>query len=378
VTTPSGSLRDVALLFLKLGTIAFGGPAAHIAMMRDEVVRRRGWMDDQEFLDKASAVNLVPGPNSTELAIEIGREQQGGCGLLVAGACFIVPAVVIVTTLAVLYDRYGTTPTAVDLRYGILPVIVAIVAQAVWGLGKVAVKNVLTGLLAAAAFAGQLAGVNELLLLALAALIGGLWSNRRRLVGGAHSLVLGVVPLPAVGAANGDDVGLLRLLLLFLKIGSVLYGSGYVLLAFLEGDFVHRLGWLTEEQLLDAVAVGQLTPGPVFTTATFIGYQLAGFAGAAVATLGIFLPAFVFVAILGPVIDWLRTSPWARGGLDALNATSLGLMAAVTAQLAGTAFPDALTVVVGLAALAVLLRFKPNSAWLVGAGAAIGLAHGLL
>jgi chromate transporter len=375
VASERGRLGELAHLFLLLGTTAFGGPAAHVAMMRDEVVRRRGWMDDTTFLDHAAACNLIPGPNSTELAIEIGRQRAGWKGLLVAGACFIGPAFVIVLVLAVLFERWGTTPAVLDVRYGVLPMVLAIVAQAMVGLTRTAVRSVLLGAITVAAFAASLAGVGELPLLAVSALVGGLWANRHRLGGAARAVLLGPVPLAAT--ATADDVELGRLFLVFLKVGALLYGSGYVLLAFLEHDLVERLGWLTEQQLLDAVAVGQITPGPVFTTATFVGYQLAGVPGAVVATVGIFLPAFVFVALLGRTVGWLRSSPWARGGLDGLSAAAVGLLAAVSVQLASTAFPDAFTVAIAVLALAVLLRWQPNASWLVLAGALVGLAHGL-
>lgn len=375
--TPPGRLRETARLFLKLGVIGFGGPAAHIAMMRDEVVRRRRWLADQDFLDIVGATNLIPGPNSTELAIHLGARRAGWRGLLTAGLCFIGPAVAIVLGLAWLYERYGTDPAAVDLRYGILPVIIAIIVQALFGLGRVAVKSLLLAIVAAASTGLYLLGANELLLLAGAAALTTLWVNRARIGRGLGTAVpvLVVVGSGAGGAATSNPA-LWRLFLVFLEIGSVLYGSGYVLIAFLEQSLVDHYGWLTNQELLDAVAVGQVTPGPVFTTATFVGYLIEGVPGAAVATIGIFLPSFVFVALLHRIVPWLRTSPWAAGALDGLNAASLGLMAGVTVLLLDDAFPDALTVLVGLAALAVLLRWKPNSAWLVGAGAAVGLLHG--
>lgn len=368
-------LREVAGLFLKLGTIGFGGPAAHIALMRDEVVRRRGWEDDQHFLDLVGATNVIPGPNSTELAIHLGARRAGWRGLLVAGVSFIVPAFVIVLSLAWLYERYGTAPAAVDLRYGILPVVVAVIGQALWSLGRAAVKGPVLGGLGAATAALYLAGVNELLLLAGAAGVATLWVNRDRLRGGAAALLpWALLPL-AGGAGASTDPALGRLFLVFLKIGAVLYGSGYVLVAFLERDVVDTYHWITSEQLLDAVAVGQVTPGPVFTTATFVGYQVDGLAGALVATVAIFLPSFVFVALLTRIVPWARRSPWAGGALDGLNAASLGLMAGVTVLLVDDAYPDPFTVALGLLALAVLLRWRANAAWLISAGAVVGLAR---
>jgi chromate transporter len=372
-------VAEVARVFTTLGLIGFGGPAAHIAMMRDEVVRRRHWLDDQAFLDIVGATNLIPGPNSTEVAIHLGQRRAGWRGLLVAGAGFILPAVAIVLTIAWLYTRHGTDPAVVDLRYGILPVIIAIVVQALWTLARTACKDLaLTGLACAAA-ALWLWGVNELVLLGAGALLGALWRNRHRLIARSSGTDLTTVLLAAVGLATstpGDDVALGRLFLVFLKVGALLWGSGYVLLAVLEQDLVERLGWLTSTQLLDAVAVGQMTPGPLFTTATFVGYQIDGIAGAAVATVGIFLPSFVLVALLARIVPVIRRSPWAAGALDGVNVVSLGLMGGVAIRLADTAFPDALAVAIAAAALVVLVWKQPNSAWLVAAGGVVGLVHG--
>jgi chromate transporter len=372
--------REVARVFTKLGFIGFGGPAAHIALMRDEVVRRRRWLDDQSFLDVVGATNLIPGPNSTELAIHLGHRRAGWRGLLVGGLGFILPAVAIVLVIAWLYERYGTDPAVVDLRYGILPVIIAIIVQALWGLARTAGRDAVLVAIGVAAALLWLEGINELVLLAGGALIGTAWVNRhrwlRRPPASDLGSVLAVVGLLRVATTAADDVSLGRLLLVFLKVGALLYGSGYVLLAFLEQDLVERLGWLTSTQLLDAVAVGQITPGPVFTTATFVGYQVAGFAGAAVATVGIFLPSFVFVALLAQIVPLIRRSPWAGGALDGVNAASLGLMGGVTFRLADTALTDAFTVLIAAAALVVLVWKRPNSAWVVGAGALIGLVHG--
>ncbi len=370
-------LREVALLFLKLGTIAFGGPAAHIAMMDNEVVRRRQWMSRERFLDYIGATNLIPGPNSTELAIHIGHARAGWPGLLVAGACFILPAMLIVTAFAWAYVRYGTLPQAEALLYGVKPVVIAIVAQALWSLGRSALKRRSLWVLAAAALIAVAFGVNELLVLLFAAVV----MAFSRVVGHpARSCAV----IPFLGAswsaaqANVEPVNLWTLFGVFAKIGSVLFGSGYVLLAFLRADFVERLQWLTSQQLIDAVAVGQITPGPVFTTATFIGYILAGPAGAIVATVGIFLPAVVFVALSGPFIPRLRESPTASAVLDGVNVASLALMAAVTFELARTAFVDPLTVVLGVLAGVLLVRWRVNSAWLVLGGAVVGLVAALV
>ena len=367
----------MATLFTRLGFTAFGGPAAHIAMMRDEVVTRRQWVDDQTFIDLMGATNLVPGPNSTELAVHLGLRRAGWRGFVAAACGFILPAVGIVLVLAVLYDRYGTTPTALDLSYGIVPVIVAVVAHACVGLARTAVKDIVLGVVAVGAAAAWLAGVNELVLLAVAAVAGSLWRNRAALHTGLRPHAWMIAPF-GLAAATTTDPTLGRLAWVFVKVGAVLYGSGYVLVSFLEGDLVERLGWLTERQLLDAVAIGQFTPGPVFTTATFVGYQVAGLPGALVATAAIFAPALVFVALLARIVPLIRRSAWAGGALDGVNAASLGMMAAVVVRLAGSALIDPLTVAVAVVALVLLLTVRPNSAWLVAGGAAVGLLHGAL
>jgi chromate transporter len=375
--TDEGRLAEVARVFLKLGILGFGGPAAHVAMMEDEVVRRRRWLDREGFLDLLGAANLIPGPNSTELAIHLGHRRAGWRGLVVAGACFILPAFALVLGCAWAYVRYGTLPAAQGLLHGVKPVMIAVVAQALWGLGRVVAR---TRTVAAAALLSLLAaalGAHELLvLLAAGAGLGALaWSRRG---GGARTAAGLVVPLAAApagaAAAAAAPIGLSSLFLFFLKVGSVLYGSGYVLLAFLRADLVHRWGWMTEGQLLDAVAVGQVTPGPVFTTATFVGYVLGGLPGAALATLGIFLPSFLFVAASGPLVPRLRRSPVAAAFLDGVNAASIALMALVTAQLARAAVVDGATAAIALAAAVLLIRFRVSSAWLVPAGALAGLA----
>ncbi len=343
---------ELAKLFTKLGTTAFGGPAAHIAMMHEEVVVRRGWLSRDEFLDLVSAANLIPGPNSTELAIHIGHRRAGWPGLLVAGACFILPAALIVTTCAWAYVEYGSLPQASGLLYGIKPVIIAIVVIALRDLGRSAIKDSMNAAICVASVALAVAGVNELVILVLAALAGGM----------VRSVAPAIAPF-----------GLWALFWFFTKVGSLLYGgSGYVLLAFLRADLVERWHWLTEAQLLDAIAVGQFTPGPVFTTATFIGYLLGGSAGAVVATIGIFAPAFFFVAISGPVVPRIRSSPVAGAALNGVNAASLALMAVVAYELGRGALIDWPTVLLAIASAAVLLRFRVNSAWLVLAGAAVG------
>ena len=382
------SIGEIAKLFLKLGTIAFGGPAAHIAMMEEEVVRRRQWLDHQRFLDLLGATNLIPGPNSTEMAIHIGLVRAGWKGLIVAGSCFILPAMLIVWIVAALYVRYGSLPEATFLLYGIKPVIIAIVVQALWGLGKSAVKGLLTGLVGAAVMSLFFLGMNEILLLFAAGfvvmILENLWRNWKQ-----ETLnIMGALPLWVSSVSVATDapmaampaipVTLLKLTLFFLKIGSVLFGSGYVLLAFLRADLVDRWHWLTDQQLLDAIAIGQFTPGPVFTTATFIGYVIAGSPGAVLATLGIFFPSFVFVMASSPLIPRLRRSSWASGFLDGVNVASLGLMAAVTWQLGRAAVIDGVTAILALISCVLVFRLKINSAWLVLGGGALGLFTKLL
>ncbi len=383
-TIEQGSLGELARLFLRLGFTAFGGPAAHIAMYRDEVVNRRKWMTDEHFLDLLGATNLIPGPNSTEMVIHIGLLRAGWRGLVVAGVCFILPATLIVLALAVAYDEYGTTPTAEWLLYGIKPVIIAVVLQAVWGLSRKAIKNRVLAVIGLAAFGLYLLGFNELLLMFSGGLISMLIANASRLrqaaSSGAVKLLSMVPPAPFLVqgySANGHEVSLLTLFLTFLKIGGTLYGSGYVLLAFVQSDFVERLGWLTNEQLLDAVAIGQFTPGPVFTTATFIGYLVAGVPGAILATVAIFLPAFVFVYLSSPFIPRLRQSKWLGSLLDGVNVAALALMAAVIFELGRDALVDGVAVGLAIAAAVLLIRFKVNSTWLILGGALVGLLKSL-
>jgi chromate transporter len=378
-----GALGEVVELALRLGITAFGGPAAHIAMLRAEVVERRRWLSDEQFLDLLGATNLIPGPNSTEMFIHIGYLRAGWRGLIAGGVCFILPAALIVGALAWAYVAYGATPAATWLLYGVKPVIIAVVLQALWGLGRSAVKNWLLGAVGLAVLALYLLGINEIALLLGGGALVMLIANLRRLrsAGGgrglAAALLLGA-PTALLAQAAGAPVSLATLFLTFLKIGAVLYGSGYVLLAFLRNDFVERLGWLTDRQLLDAVAIGQVTPGPVFTTATFIGYVVAGAPGAALATAGIFLPSFLFVALTNPLIPRLRRSPWMGAFLDGVNVAAVGLMVAVTWELGRAAVVDWLTLALALIAAVLLLRFKVNSTWLVVGGAAAGILSQLL
>ncbi|RKI34173.1 chromate efflux transporter [Corallococcus sp. AB004] len=372
-----GSLGEVARVFLRLGLTAFGGPAAHIAMMEDELVRRRRWLPREEFLDLLGATHLIPGPNSTELAIHLGHRRAGWPGLLVAGTCFIIPAMLLTLAAAWAYVRFGTLPQAGALLYGVKPVILAVVLQALWGLGKTALTTRPRIAVAIGAAVASALGANELVILAVAGSSLAAWLHVRSAPASSPALVLAPFALQgaaaSVTAAAAIPFSLGSLFLFFLKVGSVLFGSGYVLLAFLRADLVERWGWLTEAQLLDAVAVGQFTPGPVFTTATFIGYLVGGTSGAGLATLGIFLPAFVFVALSGPLVPRLRRSRTAGAVLDGVNAASLALMAVVTWQLGRAALVDGWTVALAVFGAGLLLRWRVNSAWLVLGGAAAGL-----
>lgn len=374
------TLMEIARLFTRMGVTAFGGPAAHIAMFRDEVVARRKWITDQHFLDLLGAVNLIPGPNSTEMAIHIGFVRGGWRGMLIAGFCFIAPAVLIVLVFAMLYVNYGSSPAAHWLLYGIKPVVIAIIANAVYGLLGSAIKNRLLGAVGVAALVLYLLGINELVLLFGLGLLVMLLVNIRRLrSGGAVSMLVPFLPFAAQTITTPNVPVTLELLFLsFLKIGGLLYGGGYVLLAFLRTDFVEWLGWLSNQQLLDAVAVGQFTPGPLFTTATFIGYILAGLPGAMLATLGIFLPSFIFVYLTHPFIPKMRESHWFSALLDGVNVAALGLMAGVTVDLAREALIDPLTVALALISGVLVIRYKVNTTWLILGGAAIGLAYALL
>ena len=374
----SQKLKEVVALFLKLGTISFGGPAAYIAVMHDETVKKRGWLNDQEFLDLVGATNLIPGPNATEMATHLGFLRAGWRGLIAGGVCFTLPAVLIVLLLAWVYVRFGTMPQAQWLLYGIKPVVIAIIIQAIWSLGKKAVKGPLTAIAALVVLVLYFIGVNEIALLFGGGLVVMLIMNLQRL----RKSILGIffVPLGTAGMLSqlSAPFGLPLLFLTFLKIGAVLYGSGYVLLAFLHADLVVRYGWLTDQQLLDAIAIGQVTPGPLFTTATFIGFILGGIPGALLATIGIFLPSFIFVAISNPLIPRMRNSVWVSGLLDGVNVASLSLMAAVTWQLGKASLTDPLTILIALVSLLLLIRFKINSTWLIAGGALTGLLRALI
>jgi chromate transporter len=379
--SPPASLREVATLFLKLGVISFGGPAAHIALMREEAVRRRKWVSDDQFLDLLGASNLIPGPTATELAIYLGYVRSGWRGLILGGSLFILPAMLMTLGLAWAYVQYGSVPQAVWILGGIKPVVIAIIITALWGLAKSAVKNLFLAGIGLGVLALYLLGLNPVLLLFGGGGAALLVRQAPRWWGsmGTMFVAMALSP-PAIGgqtAAAPVPYGLGGLFLIFLKIGSVVYGTGYVLLAFLRADFVDRLHWLTDQQLLDAVAVGQFTPGPVFTTATFIGYLAGGTRGAIVATVGIFLPSFVFVAAAYPLIGWLRRSGWADTLLDGVNVAALGLMAAVSWELGRATIVDLFSITLAVVTLVVLIRFRINSAWLIIGGALVGVGYHL-
>jgi chromate transporter len=374
---PPVSLSELALVFLKLGTIAFGGPAAHIALMEDEFVRKRHWITEEDFLDRLAAANLIPGPSSTEVAIFIGHSLRGWLGLIVAGCCFIIPAAVLVTLIAAAYVRFGALPQVEGILRAIKPAVIAIIIQALWSLAKTVSKTttiVLIGLLSAVL---NFVGVGPLAVVIFAgASSGAIWRIRKGWRNPVALCWIGNAFLPAThGAAaisGAAPIGLGRLFLSFLKIGSVVFGSGYVLLSFLRAEFVDHLHWLTEKQLIDSVAVGQFTPGPVFTTATFIGYLLGGLPGAILATVGIFAPGFVLVAASGPLIPKIRRSPMAGAILDGVVVGSLALMAVVAWQLGRASVIDWLTFSILVVSVIAVFRFRLNSAWLILGAAMVG------
>ncbi|MEP7049837.1 MAG: chromate efflux transporter [Pseudomonadota bacterium] len=364
------ALPELAAVFLRLGVTAFGGPAAHVALMESELVRRRRWLTHERFLDLFGAANLIPGPSSSELALFIGYESAGLLGLLVAGLCFILPAALLAGGLAWVYVRFGALPQVTGLLYGVKPVIIALVLQALWGLTPRALKTRVLFAIALVAVVASAAGMSALLVL--------LGAGSLALLTRHGSSRLTTVPVvggfwAAVAGSSAPSVTKAGVFAVFLKMGAVVFGSGYVLLAFLREDLVHRLHWLSERKLLDAVAVGQVTPGPVFTTATFIGYVLAGPAGACLATVGIFLPGFIFVAFSRPLLGLLRRSPTTAAFLDGVNAAALALMAVVSAQLARAALIDTLTVAIALIAGLLLIKYKTNSAWLILGSALLGV-----
>jgi chromate transporter len=376
--SPSTSLLELARLFLKLGLVAFGGPPAHIAMIDDEVVSRRGWLSREQFLDFLGATNLIPGPNSTEMAIHVGRVRAGWPGLLVAGVSFILPSAVMVTALAWAYLRFGSLPQVSGLLYGVKPIVIALIIQAVFKLAKSAVKSTWLATVGALAVMATAVGVDQLAVLAGGGLLAGLIyclrsGNRSPSAGAFLTSGSGLSSGIATGSSLAVPFSLTALFLVFLKIGAILFGGGYVLIALIRSNLVTGLGWITERQLLDAIAAGQVTPGPLSTTATFIGYLLGGLPGAVVATVAIFVPAFFFVAISGPLVPRLRHSPLAGAVLDGVNVAALALIAVVTWQLFRAAVVDWATLVLALLSFFLLIRYRVNSIWLVLAGAVIGM-----
>ena len=378
-------LGELSVLFLKLGTISFGGPAAHIALIESEVVNKRQWISKQQFLDMLGAANLIPGPTSTEMAINIGFARAGWAGLGVAGASFIIPATLITSAFAWTYVRFGALPRADAVLAGIKAAVIAVIGIAIWRLGKSAVKNVGLGVLGALAVAAFFLRLNPIAILFGGGILGMLARQVRSLPKTTSALIMprmlpaklwraitvAAVSVTAIASAARPSLG--RIALFFLKVGAVLYGGGYVLLAFLEQGLVHQQAWLTRQQLLDAVAIGQFTPGPVLSTATFIGYILGGIPGAAVATVSIFLPSFFYVALLAPVLFRLRKSSWISAFLNSVNVCAVALMAGVTFHLAVDALRGWITWAVAGASLAVLLKWKINPAWIVLGGGTIGL-----
>ncbi len=377
---PPASLGEMALLFLRLGFTAFGGPAGHIAMMENEVVRRRRWLTREKFVDLIGAVNLIPGPNSTELALHIGLRRAGWAGFFTVGACFILPSAVMVLVMAWAYVRFGTLPQAAGVLYGSKPVIIAIVVEALWSLARTAVKTKFLAAIGALAILAGFLGANPLLLLLVCGVAAGAAvaflrgpPAQKQMPSAMVGLLSGATAVPAA-AAGVTPVSLGAIFLYFLKIGAVLFGSGYLLLAFVHDDLVVRWRWLTESELLDAIAVSQVTPGPLSTAATFIGYVLAGAKGALVATMGIFLPGFVLVSASGRLVPRLRESRVAGAFLDGVNVAALALMAVVAWQLGRAALVDFTTASLAAASLLLLLRYRVNSVWLVLGGAVVGFA----
>lgn len=387
-----GSVGEVARYFLRLGVIAFGGPAAHIAIMRRELAQNRGWTTDQELVDMLGATNLIPGPNSTEMTMHLGAVRAGWRGLWVAGLCFIFPAALMTLGLAWAYVRYGTTPAGEGIILGVQPFMLAIIVQAIWGLKGAMLKGVETFALVFVVAFASVAGVGEVVLIFGAGLALLLVHTLVRLFTRNARQNLGDVPkqrrgrwrgpftrrwalAPLTLASHPPGYSPWELLLVFLKIGSLLYGSGYVLLAFMQTEFVDHRGWLTQAQLVDAISAGQFTPGPVFSTAAFAGYVMGGWQGGILGAIGIFLPSFVFVTLTHPVVPRLRRSAWAAPFLDGVNAAALALMVVVTVRLGLEVLDGWYSAVLFAAGIFALLRFNPNSAWLVLAGLLAGLAY---
>jgi len=378
--TASQRWLEIAQVFFKLGVIGFGGPAAHIAMMEEEVVTRREWITRSRFLDLIGATNLIPGPNSTEMAIHLGYIYGGVFGLILAGVCFLIPAVFITGIFAWIYVSFGDLPQISPLFYGIKPAVLAVILGALWKLGNKAIKSYQLLLIGFGVAVLLFFGINEVIALLIGGFVGMLLLRKvlpkETAEGLIATLSFGTI-LKAVAATTAKTIPpLWKLGLFFLKVGSILFGSGYVLIAFIEGELVNQNGWLTQQQLLDAIAIGQFTPGPVLSTSTFIGYVIAGVPGAIVATLGIFFPSFIFVLILNPLIPKLRSSKWTSAFLDAVNVSAVGLMAVVTLQIAYSLFLqplDYIAILIFIMGAIALFRFQLNPLWLVLGGAILGL-----
>jgi chromate transporter len=377
-TKKENRLGEIAVAFLRLGFIAFGGAVAHIALMEEEFVRRRGWLSREEFVDRVGAVNLLPGPSSTELAIYLGQLRGGFPGLLIAGAAFILPSALIMCVMAWAYVRYGALPQIAGALWGVKPVVVVLIAQAVWSLGKTVLKS--RELMVIAAIVLGLAAMH-VATVALLIGTGVAWIVANRFgQNGDGQNGIAAVAAGAAGGAAGVASGAATVaattagvFVYFLKIGALLFGTGYVLLAVLREDLVTRMHWLSESQLLDGIAVSQATPGPFFTVATFLGYVLSGWRGAGLATVGMFVPAFVYVAVTANVLPRLRKSPTASAFLDGVNAAAVALMAFVGFQFAREVVVTPLAAVIAAVSAVLAFRFKVNSAWLILGGAVCGL-----
>lgn len=364
------SFSEILGFFLRLGLTGFGGPAAHIALMEREAVERRAWVTREQFLDLVGGCNLLPGPSSTQVAMALGYVRRGWLGLFTAGTCFILPASLLTLSLAWAYVRYGHMPQAEGLLYGVKPVMLAIVVQAIWRLARLALRPWGPLALGLACFAAAWTGVTPIAILLAAGCLAMVVAGWRKRSETALSLVLG--PMGAGGMA-ASAAGLASIGLVFLKLGVVVFGSGYVLLAFLKTDLVDRLHWITESQLIDAITAGQVTPGPLFATATFLGYLLHGFSGAAVATVAIFLPSFVLAGVVGALAGRMRRWKLASAFLDGVNAAAVAVMAYVAIALGRATLVDLWTWGIGLVSAAILLRFKINATWLILAGASLGM-----
>lgn len=367
-----GNLKEVATVFFKLGLIAFGGPAAHVAMMEDEVVTKRKWMTREHFLDLMGATNLIPGPNSTEMTMHCGHERAGWKGLFVAGLSFIFPAVVFTTILAYLYVSYGKLPQIEPFLYGIKPAVIAIILSAIFKLGKKALKNWQLAVIGIATVIASLCGINEITIILAGGFIGLLCLGIPQMADKKLSVLIPAFLIPS-GIALTKTVTNTKLFFVFLKVGAILFGSGYVLVAYLDAELVEKLGWLTKSELLDAIAIGQFTPGPVLSTASFVGYQVNGIWGALAATLGIFLPSFLFVLILNPIVPRLRKSKLASGFLDAVNISAVGIMIGVTYRLSEEILINWQSITIALISMVLVFYYKKlNAFWIVIIGAVLG------